>query len=76
MRMHEVAKHKIMHIVHTYMAATICQCCMWEYHIKQRAIAHFKTTKRCLPLLRYYAPEGIGLWQNGCKRKTAHAPES
>ena len=31
MRMHEVAKHKIMHIAHAYMPATSCQCCMWEY---------------------------------------------
>ena len=54
--MHEVAKHRSMRIAHAYMPATNCQ---WEYHIKQRVIAHFKTTKRCLPLLRFFAREGI-----------------
>ena len=29
-----------------YMIATSCHGCMWEYHIKQMAIAHFNTTKR------------------------------
>ena len=60
MRIHEVAKHGIMNLARAFMPATSCQCCMWEYHTKQRAIAHLKTINRCLPLLRCYAPAGIG----------------
>ena len=37
MRMHEVTKHKAMHVSHAYMPATNCPCCMWEYHIKQKS---------------------------------------
>ena len=60
MRMHEVAVHKAMHIAHVDLPATICQCCMWEYHTKEKAIRHLKTTKTCLPRMRYYCPEGLG----------------
>ena len=58
--MHEITKYKIMHIAHAYVPATSYQCCMWEYQTKQKAIALLKTTKRCVPLLKYYAPGGIG----------------
>ena len=60
MRMHEVAKHKIMHIAHAFMPATNCPCCMREFHTKRRANFHLKTIKTCLPLLRFYAPGGVG----------------
>ena len=58
--MHEVAKHKIMHIAHAYMPATNCPCCIWEYNTKQRANSHLNTTKTCLPLVRFYATGGVG----------------
>ena len=68
--MHEVAKHKIMHIAHAYMPATNCPCCMWEYHTKQRAIFHCLDNKKCFPLLRFYAPAG-----NGYGKEVATAAE-
>ena len=60
MRMHEVTIHKAKHIAHAFLPATNCQCCMWEYHTKEKAIRHLKTTKTCLPRMRFFNPEGLG----------------
>ena len=58
--MHEVTIHKAMHIAHAFLPATNYQCCMWEYHTKEKAIRHFKITKICLPRMRVFNPEGLG----------------
>ena len=58
--MHDVTIHQAMHIAHGYLPATNCQCCMWEYHTKEKAIRHFKITSICLPRMRYFCPEGLG----------------
>ena len=47
-------------LVHAYMPATNSLCCMWEYHTKEETIRHLKTTKKYLPKLRFFAPDGLG----------------
>ena len=59
MIMHEVTKHKAMHVSHAYMPATNCPCCMWEYHINEKTIRHLNTIQKCIPKLRLFAPEGL-----------------
>ena len=60
MRMHEVTKHKAMHVAHAYMPATNCLCCMWENLTKEKTIRHLNTNEKCLPKLRFFAPDGLG----------------
>ena len=58
--MHEVTIHKAKHIAHASLPATNCQCCMWEYHTKEKAIRHLKNTKTCLPRMRFFCLGGFG----------------
>ena len=60
MRMHETVVHKLKHIAHDYLPATNCPMCMREYHTKDKAIRHLKTTQKCLHRLRFYKPNGLG----------------
>ena len=43
-----------------FLPGTNCLCCMCEYHTKDKAIRHLKTTKTCLLRMRYFKPEGLG----------------
>ena len=60
MRMHETTVHKLRHIVHAFLPGTNCPFFMREYHTKDKAIRHLKTTKTCLLRLRFVKPEGLG----------------
>ena len=60
MRMHEVTIHKAKHIAHAFLLGTNCPCCICEYHTKEKAIRHLKITKTCVPIMRYFHPEGQG----------------
>ena len=58
--MHETSVHKFKHIAHAFLPGTNCPFCMCEYHTKDKAIRHLKTTKTCLLRMRYFKPEGLG----------------
>ena len=58
--MHETSVHKLKHIAHAFLPGTNCPRCMCEYHTKDKAIRHFKTTKMCLFRMRYVKLEGLG----------------
>ena len=47
-------------IAHAILTETNCPFCMREYHTKDKAIRHLKTTKTCLLRLRFFKPEGLG----------------
>ena len=72
--MHEVTKHKLMHVAHAYMPATNCLCCMWEFHTKEKAIRQYKIEqKNSLSYLRFFAPQGLGYGREVAKSRTNEA---
>ena len=60
MRMHHATAHKLLHVSHIYVTESHCEACLRQYHTRNKAIRHLKTSENCSPSLRYHSPAGLG----------------